>query len=82
MIEDKKIVLVMPAYNAEATLKKTFDEIPFEVVDDIVLVDDRSLDRTADLARVMGIKTFVHLENRGYGANQKTCYAKALELGA
>ncbi|MBN2139803.1 MAG: glycosyltransferase family 2 protein [Desulfovibrionaceae bacterium] len=82
MIEDKKIVLVMPAYNAEATLKKTFDEIPFEVVDEVLLVDDRSLDRTADLAREMGIRTFVHQENRGYGANQKTCYAKALDLGA
>lgn len=72
----------MPAYNAEKTLRKTFEEIPYEYVDDIVLVDDHSTDRTVKIAREVNIKTFVHRENRGYGANQKTCYTEALRLGA
>jgi len=72
----------MPAYNAEKTLKKTFEEIPYEYVDDIILVDDHSTDRTVKIAREVNIKTFVHRENRGYGANQKTCYTEALRLGA
>jgi len=82
MIHGKKIVVVMPAYNAEKTLKKTFEEIPYEYVDDIILVDDHSTDRTVKIAREVNIKTFVHRENRGYGANQKTCYTEALRLGA
>jgi glycosyltransferase involved in cell wall biosynthesis len=82
MIHGKKIIVVMPAYNAEKTLKKTFEEIPYEYVDDIILVDDHSTDRTVKIAREVNIKTFVHRENRGYGANQKTCYTEALRLGA
>ena len=73
----------MPAYNAEKTLQKTYDEIPFDVVDDVVLVDDKSSDKTADLAREIGIKHVItHENNLGYGGNQKSCYRKALELNA
>lgn len=73
----------MPAYNAEKTLQKTFDEIPFDIVDDVVLVDDKSSDKTADLAREIGIKYVItHENNLGYGGNQKSCYRKALELNA
>jgi glycosyltransferase involved in cell wall biosynthesis len=82
MLKGKKIVVVMPAYNAEMTLRKTYAEIPGDVVDDIILVDDESQDRTADVARSLGVKTFIHSKNRGYGGNQKTCYREALELGA
>ena len=82
MIHGKRIVVVMPAYNAEKTLRKTFEEIPREYVDDIILVDDNSTDRTVKIARQLNIKAFVHRENRGYGANQKTCYTEALRLGA
>lgn len=82
MLNGKKIVVVMPAYNAERTLKITYDEIPKDIVDDIILTDDNSRDGTVNLARSLGIKTFVHSENRGYGANQKTCYREALKLGA
>lgn len=82
MILGKKIVVVMPAYNAEKTLMKTYDEIPREYVDEIILVDDASYDGTVDIASKLGIKTIVHSENRGYGGNQKTCYAEALRLGA
>jgi len=77
-----KVVVVMPAYNAARTLKKTFDDIPKDVVDDIILVDDASRDETVAVARSLGIKVFEHPENKGYGANQKTCYAHALEEGA
>ena len=72
----------MPAYNAEKTLRKTYDDIPHEYVDDIILVDDHSSDRTVAVAEELSIKTFVHRENKGYGANQKTCYTEALRLGA
>ena len=72
----------MPAYNAEKTLKKTYDEIPKDIVDDIILTDDASQDKTVKLARDLNIKTFVHTENKGYGGNQKTCYQAALESGA
>jgi len=72
----------MPAYNAEKTLAKTYSEIPFEFVDDVILVDDASRDRTSETAKSMGIRTIVHETNLGYGANQKTCYKTALELGA
>lgn len=82
MINGKKIVVVMPAYNAERTLKKTFDEIPHSVVDEIILVDDGSVDKTATVSKRLGIKTVVHEKNKGYGANQKTCYQEALNAGA
>lgn len=83
MIKGKKLVAILPAYNAEKTLKKTYDEIPFDIVDEVVLVDDRSSDNTAALAREIGIQHVItHEKNKGYGGNQKTCYNKALELGA
>ncbi|MBI4707224.1 MAG: glycosyltransferase family 2 protein [Candidatus Omnitrophica bacterium] len=82
MIHGKKVVVVMPAYNAEKTLRKTYEEIPLEYIDDIILVDDNSIDRTVQIAKELNIKTFVHSENKGYGANQKTCYTEALKLGA
>lgn len=78
----KKIVVVMPAYNAEKTLKRTYDEIPKDIVDDIMLIDDKSGDNTVGLARSLGIKVFVHDKNLGYGGNQKTCYSQALKAGA
>jgi glycosyltransferase involved in cell wall biosynthesis len=82
MLHGKRIVVVMPAYNAAETLKATYNEIPLSYVDAIVLVDDASTDETVQVARAMGIETIVHPQNRGYGGNQKTCYARALELGA
>nr|WP_321258473.1 glycosyltransferase family 2 protein [uncultured Pseudodesulfovibrio sp.] len=82
MLNGKKVVIVMPAYNAASTLKKTYDEIPNGYVDEAILVDDQSRDNTAEIAKILGIKTFVHPQNVGYGGNQKTCYAKALECGA
>ena len=83
MINDKKLVIVLPAYNAELTLKKTYGEIPFDIVDEVVLVDDNSSDRTVALAHQLGISHIIkHDINRGYGGNQKSCYRKALELGA
>jgi glycosyltransferase involved in cell wall biosynthesis len=77
----KKVIVVMPAYNAEKTLERTLDDIPRAWVDNIILTDDRSRDGTVDLARRLGLKVFVHESNRGYGANQKTCYAQALKMG-
>ena len=82
MLNGKRICVVMPGYNAEQTLRKTYDEIPQEIVDDIILVDDRSTDHTADVGRALGIHTIVHEVNRGYGGNQKTCYTEALSRGA
>jgi glycosyltransferase involved in cell wall biosynthesis len=82
MLNDKKIVVVLPAYNAAKTLEMTWKEIPFEFVDGLVLVDDASKDDTADVARKLGIHTIVHQTNKGYGGNQKTCYKAALDLGA
>ena len=82
MIRKKKIVVVMPAYNAAKTLKQTYDEIDRHIVDEIILVDDASRDETAKLAKKLGIKTIVHPQNRGYGGNQKTCYNEALRRGA
>lgn len=82
MILGKKIAVVMPAYNAEFTLRRTYEEIPKEVVDDVILVDDASRDRTVDVAKELGLHHVVHPKNRGYGGNQKTCYAEALKRGA
>jgi len=82
MLNGKKIIVVLPAYNAEQTLRQTYDEIPHEIVDETILVDDASLDMTVNLAKELNIETFRHPSNRGYGANQKTCYLKALERGA
>lgn len=83
MIKGKKIAVVLPAYNASATLEKTYNEIPFDIVDDVILVDDNSRDTTIQKATELGIKHIVkHQVNRGYGGNQKSCYTKALEIGA
>jgi glycosyltransferase involved in cell wall biosynthesis len=82
MLNGKKIVVVMPAYNAEATLVRTYEEIDRTLVDDVILVDDASHDRTVDVARRLGLRVLVHPANRGYGGNQKTCYVEALRLGA
>ena len=82
MINNKRIVVVMPAFNAEKTLEQTCAEIPREYVDDIILVDDGSDDSTAILARKLGLHTLEHEHNLGYGANQKTCYREALRLNA
>jgi glycosyltransferase involved in cell wall biosynthesis len=82
MINGKKIIVVMPAYKAEKTLEITYSEIPFDIVDDVVLVDDASPDGTSEKARELGIKHIIrHETNKGYGGNQKSCYKKALELG-
>ncbi len=83
MLNGKKIIVVLPAYKAAMTMERTYKEIPFDIVDDVVLVDDNSPDNTVEVARSIGIKHVIkHVVNRGYGGNQKTCYAKALELGA
>lgn len=78
----KKVIVVMPAYNAAETLEKTYHDIPAGSVDEIILVDDRSSDNTVEIARRLGIHTIVHEVNRGYGGNQKTCYREALRRGA
>lgn len=82
MINGKKIVVVMPAYNAEKTLEKTYNEIYGDVVDDIILTDDCSVDNTKDLAKKLNITTVLHEKNQGYGGNQKSCYVAALNAGA
>ena len=82
MIHGKRIIVVMPAYNASATLEKTYQELPLDMIDDVVLVDDASKDDTVEVAQRLGIATVVHPKNRGYGGNQKTCYRTALERGA
>ena len=82
MLKNKKIVVVLPAYNAEKTIEQTYNEIPFDIVDEVVLVDDLSKDRTVEVAKQIGIKhIIIHEKNKGYGGNQKTCYKKALDLG-
>jgi glycosyltransferase involved in cell wall biosynthesis len=83
MVNGNKVVVVMPAYNAEKTLEMTYNELPFELVDDVVLVDDCSSDATFEIAKKLGINHIVkHVNNLGYGGNQKTCYNYALDLGA
>ena len=82
VLHRKKVVVVLPAYKAARTLKKTCDEIPLEIVDEVILVDDASHDETAHLARNLGLRVFAHQVNLGYGANQKTCYREALASGA
>ncbi|MBV6643471.1 MAG: glycosyltransferase family 2 protein [Cyclobacteriaceae bacterium] len=83
MYNNKKVVVVLPAYNASKTLEITYNEIPFEIVDEVVLVDDASKDDTSEKAKELGIRHIIrHEENRGYGGNQKSCYDKALSLGA
>jgi glycosyltransferase involved in cell wall biosynthesis len=81
MLNGKKIGIVLPAYNAASTLEKTYLEIPFDIIDEVILVDDASKDNTSEIARKLGIKHIIrHENNKGYGGNQKSCYAKALEL--
>lgn len=82
MLNGKKIVVILPAYNAEKTLQKTISSVPEGIVDEFVLVDDNSSDNTFNLAKKLGLISIKHEKNLGYGANQKSCYAKALELGA
>jgi len=82
MLNGKKIIVVLPAYNAELTLRQTYNEIPHEIVDETILVDDSSQDMTVKLAKELDILTYVHENNRGYGANQKTCYSRALQREA
>ncbi len=82
MFHGKKIVVVMPAYNAAKTIEQTYREIPLDIVDDVVVTDDASHDETVEVAKQLGLRTLVHETNRGYGGNQKTCYTEALRLGA
>jgi glycosyltransferase involved in cell wall biosynthesis len=82
MLNNKKIVVVMPAYHAAKTLQTTYDALPHDIVDHVVLVDDCSSDETAELSKQLDIHTIQHKSNKGYGGNQKTCYAEALKLGA
>jgi glycosyltransferase involved in cell wall biosynthesis len=83
MINGKKVVVVLPAYNASKTIEKTYNEIDFSIVDDVILVDDLSKDDTVEVGKKLGIKhIIVHEKNTGYGGNQKSCYKKALEIGA
>ena len=83
MIDEQKVVVVLPAYNAAKTLEKTYAEIPLDIVDEVVLVDDASGDDTVDVGKSLGIVHIIqHETNRGYGGNQKTCYKYALDLGA
>src|SRR5580698_8912817 len=82
MLNNKKVVVVLPAYNAAKTLRRTVDEIPYEIVDEVILTDDASRDNTSELALELGLITIRHDHNRGYGGNQKTCYSAALARGA
>ena len=78
MVNNKKVVVVLPAYNAEKTLEQTYREIPFDIVDDVILVDDSSKDNTIEIAKNLNINHIIkHEENKGYGGNQKTCYNTA-----
>jgi glycosyltransferase involved in cell wall biosynthesis len=83
MLNNKKIIVILPAYNAGKTLEKTYQEIPFDIVDDVILTDDFSNDNTIVVAKKIGIQHIIkHESNKGYGANQKSCYTKAIELNA
>ena len=82
MLSGKKIAVILPAYNAAKTLERTYNDIPQDIVDDVILTDDASRDATVEISRRLGIHTIVHERNRGYGGNQKTCYAAALDRGA
>ncbi len=82
MLHGKKIVVVLPAYNAARTLERTVNELPREIVDEVLLIDDHSKDETVQLAQQLGLRVYVHDKNFGYGRNQKTCYAEALHTGA
>jgi len=82
MLDGKKIIVVMPAYNSEKTLETTYCEIPHSIVDEVLVVDDYSRDNTIEVCRRLQLKVFIHEKNRGYGANQKTCYTQALRRGA
>jgi len=82
MLESKKIIVVMPAYNAEKTLEKTYNDIPKNIVDEVIVVDDFSMDKTVEVAKNLGLRVLAHDKNRGYGANQKSCYKEALAKGA
>lgn len=82
VVEGKKIIVVMPAYNAEVTLEQTYNEIPRRLVDEVLVVDDHSWDNTAAVAKRLGLSVIVHDKNLGYGGNQKTCYREALKRGA
>jgi glycosyltransferase involved in cell wall biosynthesis len=82
LVKGKKVIVVMPAYNAAKTLEKTYSEVDFDIVDQVILVDDASRDNTPEIAEKLGLKTVVHQANKGYGGNQKTCYKTALAEGA
>jgi glycosyltransferase involved in cell wall biosynthesis len=82
MDADRKVVVVMPAYNAEKTLKLTYADLPHDHIDHVILVDDHSQDATVQIAQELGLEVYVHNRNYGYGANQKTCYTEALKAGA
>lgn len=82
MLNNKKVFVVMPAYNAERTLEKTYNDLDLNIIDSIILVDDSSTDETVKIANKLQIQNYVHQENRGYGENQRTCYTKALDQGA
>lgn len=82
MLNGKKIIVVMPAYNAERTLRQTYEEIPHHIVDEVILVDDKSHDATVAVSKALGISTLLHTKNLGYGGNQKTCYHAALSKQA
>src|SRR5262245_43919147 len=82
VFHNHKVVVVMPAYNAARTIERTYREIPLDLVDEVIVTDDASHDETVEIARRLGLRTLVHEKNRGYGGNQKTCYAEALRLGA
>jgi len=82
MLHGRKVIVVLPAYKAELTLESTYRAIPFDIVDSVLLVDDASSDKTVEVSRRLGIPTFVHERNLGYGANQKSCYREALKKGA
>src|SRR5258708_11786166 len=82
MPDKSRVVVVMPAYNAAKTLERTYHDLPEGIVDRVILVDDVSRDETVEIARQLGLKVVIHVQNRGYGGNQKTCYLEALKDGA